>query len=161
MNDLRKAAEMALEALEEYGWYQDPVLHLLRKALAQPEQEPVAWITRRNGDGGVVLSGYETCEPIDYDATPVYTAPPSKQKPVAWVRDLTSPQPHCVTSLKYRSVADTDAGVKYIPVYTAPLSKPWVSLTSEELASIVVKHAGFPTRQLAAIEAKLKELNHV
>jgi hypothetical protein len=42
------------------------------------------------------------------------------QEPVAWVRDLTSPQPHCVTSMKYLSIADTDAGVKYIPVYTAP-----------------------------------------
>ena len=37
--------------------------------------------------------------------------------------------------------------------------REWVSLTSEELASIVVEHAGFPTRQLTAIEAKLKEKN--
>lgn len=41
-------------------------------------QEPVAWITRRTGDGGVVISGYETCEPTDYDAIPVYTAPPKR-----------------------------------------------------------------------------------
>ena len=37
--------------------------------------------------------------------------------------------------------------------------REWVSLTSEELASIVVEHAGFPTRQLTAIEAKLREKN--
>ena len=48
-----------------------------------------------------------------------------KQEPVAWVRDLTSPQPHCVTFLKYLSIADTDAGVKYIPVYTAPKPEQW------------------------------------
>ena len=38
--------------------------------------------------------------------------------------------------------------------------REWLSLTSEELASIVVEHAGFPTRQLAAIEAALRKLNH-
>lgn len=38
--------------------------------------------------------------------------------------------------------------------------REWVSLTSEELASIVVEHAGCPTRQLTAIEDKLKEKNN-
>lgn len=38
-------------------------------------------------------------------------------KPVAWVRNLTDPQPHCVTDLKYMSAADTDAGVQYVPLY--------------------------------------------
>ncbi|CAB5194919.1 hypothetical protein UFOVP172_38 [uncultured Caudovirales phage] len=54
-------------------------IEALRQALAQPEQEPVAWITRRTGDGGVVISGYETCEPTDYDSIPVYTAPPKRE----------------------------------------------------------------------------------
>ena len=40
-------------------------------------------------------------------------------KPAAWVRDLASPQPHCVTSLWYRSKADADAGTWYAPLYTA------------------------------------------
>ena len=45
----------------------------------ETEQGPVAWITRRTGDGGVVISGYETCEPTDYDAIPVYTAPTKRE----------------------------------------------------------------------------------
>lgn len=41
-------------------------------------------------------------------------------KPVAYVRNLTDAQPHAVTSLKYRSAADVEAGVEYVPVYAAP-----------------------------------------
>ena len=59
MSDLRKAAEMALETLEitwatEGNFFdnQDKIINsvkALRQALAQPEQEPVAWsITERN-----------------------------------------------------------------------------------------------------------------
>lgn len=35
---------------------------------------------------------------------------------VAWVDDLTKPQPHCVTDLRYRSAADADAGKTYTAV---------------------------------------------
>ena len=49
MTDLRKAAEQALEALEmfcEHGAILRPLetKETLRQALAQPEQEPVAWM---------------------------------------------------------------------------------------------------------------------
>ena len=49
------------------------------------------------------------------DAAPAWQA-----EPVAWVRNLTDPQPHCVTGLQYRTAADADAGVQYIPVYLRP-----------------------------------------
>lgn len=89
-----------------------------------------------------------------------------KQEPVAWVRDLTSPQPHCVTSLKYRSVADTDAGVKYIPVYVAPPSKPWVSLSDEEIGLLSTNntfsgmHPDYLRECFRAIEAALRSKNN-
>jgi hypothetical protein len=38
--------------------------------------------------------------------------------------------------------------------------KPWVGLTSEELAQLTIDNAGYPTRLTAAIEAKLKERNN-
>lgn len=40
---------------------------------------------------------------------------PEACAPVAWVRNLTDPHPHCVTDLNYRSVADGE--VDYIPLY--------------------------------------------
>ncbi len=79
-----------------------------------------------------------------------------KQEPVAWVRDLTSPQPHCVTSLKYLSIADTDAGVKYIPVYTAPPKREWVGLTEDEY-DMCDEHETW--RSMYNVAAKLKEKN--
>ena len=45
---------------------------------------------------------------------------PQQAEPVAWVRNLTDPQPHCVTGLQYRTAADADAGVQYILVYLHP-----------------------------------------
>jgi hypothetical protein len=65
MTDLRKAAEMALEALEDIkkyvtddgampenwdAYHEKPyfALEALRQALAQPEQEPVAWVKKLN-----------------------------------------------------------------------------------------------------------------
>ena len=41
----------------------------------------------------------------------------------------------------------------------APPRKPWVGLTSEELAQLTIDNIGYPTRLTAAIEAKLKEKN--
>lgn len=143
-NTLRKAAEMALAKLEhlwdigidaEYKVELLPEIEALRQALAQPEQG-CAECGKKASDGWALYC--VKCmeqEPINkmptklfgpnleeiLNAAGFYRQP--EQEPVAWVRDLTSPQPHCVTSLKYLSIADTDAGVKYIPVYTAPPSK--------------------------------------
>jgi hypothetical protein len=47
MSDLRKAAELALKALEELRFanapFLDEAMEALRTTLAQPEPEPVAW----------------------------------------------------------------------------------------------------------------------
>ena len=85
MTDLRKAAEIALDALRKMTPWLHPeekaimknVIEALRQALAQPEQEPVAWMYV-NEDG--------ECEQIEYGVSTVeapyitllYTAPPSK-----------------------------------------------------------------------------------
>ena len=83
MNDLRKAAGEALEALEDVPYMSNKddyerlerVKTALRQAL-ETEQEPVAWMYV-NYDG--------ECEQIEYgpvfddpDVTPLYTAPPKQ-----------------------------------------------------------------------------------
>ena len=87
MTDLRKAAEMALEALEwNYGtdlcdiencmaWLDkmNATIQTLRQALAQPEQEPVAWVY--NG----ILHEFDPSEFATSEVKPLYTAPPKRE----------------------------------------------------------------------------------
>ena len=89
MSDLRKAAEMALEFVE---WFcgddhsvrpkhkAPEIAEALRQALAQPEQEPVAWGMPRK-DGlvlDVICPQEHSREPGDY-TIPLYTAPPKRE----------------------------------------------------------------------------------
>ena len=82
MTDLRKAAEMALAKLDhlweigidaEYKVELLPEIHALRQALAQPEQEPVAWVY--NG----ILHEFDPSEFATSEVTPLYTAPPKRK----------------------------------------------------------------------------------
>ena len=87
---LRKAAEMALEALNEtadkiYSQDDDDSIGIarkaLRQALAQPEQEPVAWVTF-NAYGEEDDVWYENPEGKLLDGwtyKPLYTAPPKRE----------------------------------------------------------------------------------
>lgn len=79
MSALREAAEMALEAMEDLRrtgdtqvfdlFYADKVIPALRQALAQPEQEPVAWLCRG------VYSSTGRCP----ECQPLYTTPPKRE----------------------------------------------------------------------------------
>ncbi len=84
MNDLRKAAEMALEALDSepkllVDWINEikQAKKELRQALAQPEQEPVGYIDGMHG-------GYMVFTPLNPSAvylngTALYLAPPKRE----------------------------------------------------------------------------------
>jgi hypothetical protein len=87
-----EAMKQALEALKEYcehGAIFMPLTALksIDQAIAEAEkQEPVAWLSRRYVDN-FPASGYETAQPTDYGAFPVYTHPQPKQEqgePVAF-----------------------------------------------------------------------------
>jgi hypothetical protein len=92
MTDLRKAAEMALAKLdhlweiavdERMGTDVLPEIKALRQALAQPEQEPVAWIMEMPPPSGADRSVRMTsCKEVTQDwenAIPLYTAPPKRE----------------------------------------------------------------------------------
>ena len=74
--DLRKAAEMALEALrnvEIVKMEQLEAMYALQEALAQPEQEPVAWVY--NG----ILHEFDPSEFATSEVKPLYTEPPKRE----------------------------------------------------------------------------------
>ena len=82
-----------------------------------------------------------------------------KQEPVAWmVRD-------CIDGSWYPCAFENPAGTikgESKPLYTAPSSKPWVSLTDDEIheaAIKCVKSGQSINAAIRAIEAKLKEKN--
>lgn len=89
---LRQAAQMALDALEETAtcpkdWplqyeKEEKAIAALRAALAEPEQEPVAWMYV-NMDGECEQIEYLENEPMpdDPSITPLYTAP-TPRKPL-------------------------------------------------------------------------------
>ena len=91
-NEERKVIELALEALEdikddcsgcEFEWSNDYPLQAkahtaIKEALAQPEQEPVAWIYE-----SVCGNDFSTCnDPPSYakNIRPLYTTPPQPEK---------------------------------------------------------------------------------
>ena len=155
---MKKAALRYAEILEKGAWVthqeQDEIAKLLRK-LVTTEAWDTSDMAHRTGGLSIDLDAdewYEKAlwgkklEPLavlkvwdEKEQKHVFMnyhlTPPNKpeQEPVAWVRDLTSPSTHCVTSLKYLSIADTDAGVKYIPLYTDPPSKSWIGLDNSDL----------------------------
>ena len=100
MSDLRKAAEMALKYFEDaYGVdvIEFEIKEALRQALAQPEQEPVAWVY--NG----ILHEFDPSEFATSEVKPLYTAPPKRE----WV-GLTDEEAREIR-LKVGSAADVYA----------------------------------------------------
>ena len=94
MDDLRQVAEMALDILDmcfndeedEVYWHREKLMDVrkaLRQALAQPEQEPVAyrcWNNHKNADGTFdTLRIWTSLKPEGYGNEPLYTAPPKKE----------------------------------------------------------------------------------
>ena len=108
MSGLRKAAEQAATDLEELiHWHgirdsddklmpahnQTPEiksaiesLEALRQALAQPEQEPVAWMNKKSAfmcgktdESGVAFHIITTSKQTKHHTVPLYTAPPKRE----------------------------------------------------------------------------------
>jgi hypothetical protein len=136
--------------------------------LAQPQQEPVAWMYQEYRDDDQfgwrdeILFTPPPNDPIYFrNITPLYTHPPQRteQEPVAL--------PCC-------GYADSSA-IKWNPynkvvqchncgqTYTTPPQRTWVGLTDEEIDSCFEDHGWSPSKDyypvIKDIEAKLKEFN--
>jgi hypothetical protein len=104
----------------------------LRDALAQPEQEPVAWMHDAEGRVDVIHSAVKAL----------------------WIK---AGQP----SGFYREKVPCKVEHYTIPLYTSPPKREWVGLTDDEYLNLQYLNGGFtPLKFAHAIEAKLKELNH-
>ena len=78
-NEERKVIELALEALEDWANWSDhtppktsQAITAIKEALAQPEQEPVAWYCKEGLKRGVSLKQ----ESLEWE--PLYTTPPQR-----------------------------------------------------------------------------------
>ena len=161
MTDLRKAAEMALEALSFFGnnatnpaeeFITSKAINALRQALAQPANQSDC--------------GHKEYRPFCQMCMATKQKP--EQEPVTWrnaaIRlgeDLYSVGPDWYYDMTAKEWLDWA-----LSVVTAPPSKPWVSLTDEERSDVIGDIFGnifaAPQKSLSlarAIEAKLKEKN--
>jgi len=130
-----EALKLALEALNRndyLGWQTNiHVREAIREALAQPEQEPVAWRwkERINNDfDSWVISASEP-PPYAIEQQPLYTAPPQRkpeQKPVAHTLN-------CVCGAVWDIKSDGSEEMAHTPDTTPPQRKP---LTEPELHAI-------------------------
>jgi hypothetical protein len=141
MTTLREAAQQALEALEdmadEWGFTQKAnrperwqAIDALRAALAEPEQEPYAWMSV----GGSIWrrKGSE-------DDVPLYTHPPRR-----------TGLPHCERS------CEANAFKIEIRRLKAALEQPERRLTDEVIADLWHQNGGFHHHFARAIERYLK-----
>ena len=72
--ELMKWALYALEGSNAYDW---PVVEELKERLAQPEQDPVAWL-KTWSDGSVSVLKTKSHAFADHELEPLYAAPPKQ-----------------------------------------------------------------------------------
>jgi hypothetical protein len=170
MSDLRKAAEMALETLEETCGYLpvksgvgrevDDAMTTLRQALAQPEQKRFI-VDRGCREHGCMAYDWRDGDGVNISSERVDETAKCKQEPVAWLSKCFNEDGD---PLGYTAHEQEVYGS--FPVYTAPPKHEWVGLTDEEGAEIWGdahdidwKRLVTPKEIIKRTEAKLKEKN--
>ena len=149
-----EALKLALEALESADWYinqlemivysvDDDGTHenrakvqatitAIKAALAQPAQEPVAWMNDKT-PSGIFARHRDGAKNFGCDI-PLFTYPPAAhpaQEPVATVTSKTG-NLHITMSWWHEPALPIGTSL-----YTTPPQRPWVGLTDEELYEIV------------------------
>jgi hypothetical protein len=121
MTDLRKAAEMALEALEtdqaQLHW---KIVRALRKALAQPEQE-VCWIDKtacKQLQEGTSVTTTLTGHRAFLDDVPLYPALPKRE----WVGLTDEERDECINGTAWVG-EEKEVRVKIVEAIEAKLKE--------------------------------------
>ena len=149
-----EALQMCLEYIETDAHERKYVRHAIKEALAQPEQEPVAWFsTLPDGKLSIKIVG----KPTDGNWEPLYTTPPQRTE-----RPVDCERCNRLEEQAYDLVGELR--VANIKLSMRP-QRTWVGLTDEEIdalhTSIKVRLMGtFDTKDIyRAVEQALKEKN--
>ena len=110
--DLKKSVTRDGTVSENWDAYYEKeyyALEALRQALAQPEQEPVAWMVRDQVDGCQYPSALKNpVGSINGESQPLYTAPPLKE----WVGLTDDEIEHLRNDQPWWMVRDIEAKLK-------------------------------------------------
>ena len=85
MSKQREALQVALEALEDYQangapfFKCDSAVSAIREALAEPEQEPVAWMLMNDTQCHIMATDWKPEDSDGWKTAPLYTAPPARK----------------------------------------------------------------------------------
>ena len=167
-----KLAKIALDDLEHqrFSWRRFDALVAIGTALAQPVQEPVAWMA---------INAYGEEDDIHYENPeghllegwtfkPLYTQPPQTQQAQSepleywnavegWVK-IDEVHEH-FNSVGCGTIYKT-AGEDRTPLYTSPPKREWVGLTDEDMDCLFPHGSSVWVQEtVKIIEAKLKEKN--
>ena len=152
----REALKLALEALEAHadiGIKSDKPITAIKEALAQPEQEPVAYSYTSRITGAQGFSHHPMPRFIDsdsWDIKPLYTTPPQR-----------TDQEQQIETLK-RCLFQMQEAAKNLVEQAKSLPQPqrtWVEIDGDDWIK-ALEMADFDTvAAFEFFEAKLKELN--
>ena len=166
LDEIKRVKEICLREVG-IGLCNEVVIAKLEEALAQPEQEPVAWKLVPTEPTDEMLKAMDECSTEGYDerlyaghAASVYmaavdvapTPPNPEQEPVAWITQGGKGW------LRWHKSYDDNKDS--VPLYTTPPQRK--PLTDEEIGAILEGVNAYGTRLYTfarAIEAKLKEKN--
>ena len=160
MDDLRKAAEMALKYFEDAYGLEDTevaIREALRQALAEPEDPRIVELRTLMAEPTVTGVIFEVHRgPLSKSIREFGECPCPTQEPVGYAHVDDLKREH------HDFYVNREQGVNEVPLYTAP-QKQWVGLTDKEIQ--VERHKVDPTAGWTydhfarAIEAKLRGKN--
>ena len=83
MSKQREALEMALKAIKNpssFGAVRlEAICEQIREALAEPEQEPVAWMLMNDTHCHIMATDWKPEDSDGWKTAPLYTAPPARK----------------------------------------------------------------------------------